>query len=763
MKKITTQSPNIKATGLLFDTNPQTMWVYDLETLQFLAVNDAAIANYGYSRKEFLSMTLNDIRPRDDLSKLHVDVANTTKTYNNAGIWRHLKKDGTLIYVQIISHEIVFRNRPARHVLVSDVTGLILKEQALIQSESNFRGLFEKNVAIMLISDPTDGQVIEANESAARFYGYSIEELKQKKMTEINALGDDALPLMKKASQQEKSYFVFMHKLKNGESRMVEVYFSRVMIDGRHCLHSIIHDITEKKEAQKMLQLLNRAVEQGPAGIFITDTSGRILYVNSRYCKITGYSAKELKGKNPRLFKSGKMQPSEYQKLWSTILEGKIWRGEMLNKRKNGDLYWEYAVIAPVSDDSGGTTHYVAIKEDITAQKRLIEQLELSKTAAEEANRLKSAFLQNMSHELRTPLIAILGFAEILNEELEDPEFREMAEKIEYSAIRLLDTIKSILALSHAESKLLPVNNTVINICAVAQDQFESFREKAGEKGLGYYISLPKETVFALLDEEMFSRIIYHLLDNAIKFTVKGEVKLSIQTEMIQKEDGQDWLEIKVRVADTGIGIAEEKIPLIFSAFRQVSEGYNRAFEGSGLGLTLSKMFTEKMGGRIDVRSSQNEGTVFEAVFTVRKQDYSLAEPVNTGKCSGSGNILLVEDEPVVFNIVQKMLGSTMVLELAGDAESALEMMKVRSYELVLLDINLGGGMSGLEAINLIRRIPGYESIPVIACTVYTKGGDDEEYIRQGFDDILPKPFSRQTLIEKISRWMNPEKLETGG
>ena len=144
MNKKITQNKNIKATGLLFDTNPQTMWVYDLETLQFLAVNDAAIANYGYSRKEFLSMTLNDIRPRDDLSKLHVDVANTTKTYNNAGIWRHLKKDGTLIYVQIISHEIVFRNRPARHVLVSDVTGLILKEQALIQSESNFRGLFEK-------------------------------------------------------------------------------------------------------------------------------------------------------------------------------------------------------------------------------------------------------------------------------------------------------------------------------------------------------------------------------------------------------------------------------------------------------------------------------------------------------------------------------------------------------------------------------------------------------------------------------------------
>ncbi|MCA0390058.1 MAG: PAS domain S-box protein [Bacteroidetes bacterium] len=758
MKKITTQSPNIKATGLLFDTNPQTMWIYDLETLQFLAVNDAAIANYGYSREEFLSMTLSDIRPQDDITKLHEDVANTTKSYNNAGIWRHLKKDGTLIYVQIISHEVVFRNRPARHVLVSDVTGLILKEQALIQSESNFRGLFEKNVAVMLIFDPTDGQVVEANESAARFYGYSVAELKQKRMTQINSLGEDCLPLMKKSLLEEQSYFVFVHKLKNGERRVVEVYSSKVIIDGRLCLHSIIHDVTEKKEAQKMLQLLNRAVEQSPTGIFITDTFGRIIYVNSRYCQITGYTSQELSGENPKLFKSGRMERSEYENLWNTILAGNIWRGELLNKRKNGDLYWEYAVIAPVSDDSGEITHFVAVKEDITTRKKMLEQLELSKAAAEEANRLKSAFLQNMSHELRTPLIAILGFAEILNEELEDSELRGMTEKIEYSANRLLETIKSILALSHAESKLLPVNTTVINVCAVAQDQFNIFREKAGVKGLGYNILLPEETIYALLDEEMFSRIIYHLLDNAIKFTMKGEVSLSIHTEMMITENGHELLEVKVRVADTGIGIAEEKIPLIFSAFRQVSEGYNRAFEGSGLGLTLSKMFAEKMGGRIDVRSTQNEGTVFDAVFTVRKQDYSLAEPVNTRKCSGSGLILLVEDEPVVFNIVQKMLGSTMVLELAGDAESALEMMKQRNYELVLLDINLGGGMSGLEAVNLIRRIPGYESTPVIACTVYTKGGDDDEYIRQGFDDILPKPFSRQTLNEKVSRWMNPEK-----
>jgi len=758
MKKFTTQSRNIKVTGLLFDSNPQTMWIYDLETLQFLAVNDAAIANYGYSRKEFLAMTLNDIRPKDDISKLHKDIAHTTSNYNNAGVWRHIKKDGTLIYVQIISHEILFRNRPSRHVLVTDVTQLIMKERALTRSEGNFRGLFEKNVAIMIIFDPADGQIVEANDSAAKFYGYSIEELKQKKMTEINSLGLDALPVMKKAAQKEQSYFEFVHKLKNGERRVVEVYTSRVIVDERLCLHSIVHDITEKKEAQKMLQILNRAVEQGPAGIFITNISGKIIYVNSRYCKITGYSAKELRGKNPRLFKSGLIERSEYEKLWKTILGGEVWRGELLNKKKNGDLYWEYAVIAPVSDDSGEITHFVAIKEDVTDQKKLMEQLEISKAVAEEANRLKSAFLQNMSHELRTPLIAILGFAEILNEEIEDEEFRGMAEKIEHSANRLLETIKSILALSHAESKSLPINTTLIEVCGIVKDQYRHFSEKAESKGIEYTLSLPGNEVYALLDDEMFSRTVFNLLDNAIKFTSKGRVEITVETNPVKSEDTNGHNVITIRVSDTGIGIANDKIPLIFTAFRQVSEGYNRAYEGSGLGLTLSKMFVEKMGGEIRVTSSEEAGTTFEVSFTVPATEFVKSDSTAGVQLAELGSILLVEDEPVVYNIIQKMLGSGVTVEIAPNAEVALDMMRQRSYELVLMDINLGSGMSGLEAVNLIRRIAGYENIPVVACTVYTKGGDGQEFLNQGFDDILPKPFSRQSLHEKISRWMNLQK-----
>ncbi len=750
-----TLNENITVTGLLFDSNPQAMWIYDIETLKFLAVNDAAIMSYGYSREEFLGMTLYDIRPAEDIERLHNDVLATSGYYNKSGIWRHRKKDGSLIFVEIVSHEIIFRNHPARHVLASDVTQAVLSQEALQRSESNFRGLFENNVAVMIIVDPTDGRIIEANQSAANFYGYSIDELKRLTVSDINRLGEDTLLLLSKAARSDKAYFEVSHILKNGETREVEVYSSRVIIDGKNCLHSIIHDVTDKKQFQRMLYLLNQAVEQGPTGIIITDIAGTILYVNARYSKMSGYPRDEIIGKNPRMFKSGKVKRERYEKLWNTITDGKIWRGELMNKKKNGELYWEYAVIAPVKDDNGKINYFIAVKEDVTKQKQLVAQLELAKDEAEEANRLKSSFLQNMSHELRTPLIAILGFAEILREDLEDIEFQSMAERIENAAKSLLETIKSILALSHVESKLLPINTTVIDISEIAIEKFNSFFERATSKGLDFTISLPSEKVYALLDEEMYSRVIYNLLDNAIKFTPKGSINLKIEKTQVTEENGERMQDIKISVSDTGVGIPEDKIPLIYGAFRQISEGYNRSFEGSGLGLTLAKMFVEKMGGRIEVRSRYGVGTTFEVIFRVEDTDISKTVPNGTTPLRGNGKILLVEDEVIVYDIIQKMLSSSFSVELACNAESALEMMKSQVFELILMDINLGHGMTGIDAVKHARKIPGYKDVPIIASTVYTKGGDEELFYKQGFDDVLPKPFTRQTFLGKIEKWVN--------
>jgi PAS domain S-box-containing protein len=157
----------------LFRDNPQPMWIYDLESLQFLEVNNAAINDYGYSKEEFLSMTLADIRPKEDVPALYEDVKKTWRKYNKAGVWRHLKKNGELILVSIISHEIDYEGRKARHVMISDITEEIKFREALQVSESNFRQLFENNITIMLIIDPETAYIVDANHAALallRFY-----------------------------------------------------------------------------------------------------------------------------------------------------------------------------------------------------------------------------------------------------------------------------------------------------------------------------------------------------------------------------------------------------------------------------------------------------------------------------------------------------------------------------------------------------------------------------------------------------------------
>ena len=361
--------------------------------------------------------------------------------------------------------------------------------------------------------------------------------------------------------------------------------------------------ITNRTEEE--LRKLSSAVKQSSATIIITDTLGNVEYVNPKFTEVTGYSSDEVKGKNTRILESGLTTPEEHTNLWNTIKSGNEWHGEIRNKKKNGELYWESSSISPIRNAEGEITHFLAVKEDITEKKKIEMELIESKEKAEEMSRLKSNFLANMSHELRTPLIGIIGFAEMLVEELENEEKKQMAESILQSGERLSRTLDLILDLSMLESDKLNMNKHKVNILDAIKESIYSSRQAARKKGLKFNFESNGKEIYCNVDKKLFGRAIHYFLDNSIKFTQKGSISIKVFT------NGN----ATIQITDTGIGISKEKLKLIFQPFRQASEGNSRKYEGTGLGLTLAKKFIEVLGGTVTVKSEEAKGAIFTIEF----------------------------------------------------------------------------------------------------------------------------------------------------
>lgn len=276
--------------------------------------------------------------------------------------------------------------------LAYGITNLRAKS-ALQESENRYRGMFENHPAVKLVIDPKDGQIVDANPSACKFYGYSRDQLRSMKIGDINILPPDQIERkMGTTVGQNGGRFEFSHQLASGEIRQVEVHSGPFEIDGRKLLYSTIHDISEQFRTRDLLRKTSQAVEQSPSLVVITDRSGAIEYVNQRFVDVTGYERHEVLGQNPRILQGGETSAEEYAQLWATITSGQVWRGQFHNRKKNGDLYWEQAAISPIKNEDGEITHFVALKEDITLRKT-IEQQEQEQRALAEALRNISMIL----------------------------------------------------------------------------------------------------------------------------------------------------------------------------------------------------------------------------------------------------------------------------------------------------------------------------------------------------------------------------------
>lgn len=374
---------------------------------------------------------------------------------------------------------------------------------------------------------------------------------------------------------------------------------------GEKFVAEIYLDVTERRIVEEKAFTLSSIIEQSPSIILLTDTEGKIDYVNPKFTEITGYTREEVIGKNPSILKSGEMSPDEYKALWETVKAGNEWRGEFHNKKKNGEFFWEYASISPLRNSKGEITHYLAIKEDITERKKMEAELQRAREIAESAAQVKSQFLANMSHELRTPMNSILGISGILakknSENLTDKQLKGL-NMINQSGQRLLDLIDDILDLARLEAKKAETTMEEF-VLKDLLSEVDGFSRGILKENISFSIKKKEALPVTLLsDRKKIIQILTNLISNAIKFTHEGKIELEIYKEAEN---------INFSVKDTGIGISAEHMDLIFQRFKQVDGSHSRNYKGTGLGLSISRELAQLLKGKIFVESEPGVGSTF--------------------------------------------------------------------------------------------------------------------------------------------------------
>ncbi len=501
-------------------------------------------------------------------------------------------------------------------------------------------------------------------------------------------------------------------------------------------IEGFIIDITEQRTSESQLLLLSTALETADNGIVITDSEGNIVWANAAFAKMTGYSVGDVLGKNARILKSGKHTPIYYKELWDTINSGEVWRGELINQRKNGTFYDEEMTISPVKDTLGRVSHFIAIKQDITERKKAnqalkeseerfrglyenatigiyqatlegkilmanptmvemlgfdsfeqlyffnfnkgytnqedrgkfigileresvifgfestwrrldrniiyiresaraikdkdnniiyyegtIEDITESKRAeyalieakekAEKSDRLKTEFLAQMSHEIRTPINAILSFANLLKEEVEnkvEEDLRDGFKIFDVEGKRIIRTIDLILNMAQLQTDTYVPSLQMVDLYSdVLVGAYDEYEPLAVEKNLQFLLIKKTDNAFVMADEYSVKQIISNLIDNAIKYTNSGKIEA-----VIERDEDERTI---IRIEDTGIGISKEYLPNLFTMFTQEEHGYSRKFDGSGLGLALVKKYCELNRAEIDVKSEKGKGSTFTIIF----------------------------------------------------------------------------------------------------------------------------------------------------
>lgn len=638
-----------------------------------------------------------------------------------------------------------------------DITEQKLVAEALRASHLRYQHLVAELNEIIWTASLDGKMVMDINDAFSNIYGIYSEQIVNDPQFWLEAVHPDDREIAERSSQDlfKKGKTEVEYRVVKPDGTIVWLLDKKSVIYNENGeaiqIGGIATDITERKLTEEKLRHSEarfRSLIENSSDVFmVLDKGLHINFASYSFERIVGYSVSNVLGNSFQnfIFEEDK---EHLLKIFDQVQTHprEIFTATFRQITYSQSLCWFEAKLVNWLDEpsiNGIVVNY----RDITERLQVQDELFLAKEKAEEHSRLKSSFLANMSHELRTPLIGILGFSEFLMQDLTDPELNEMAERINKCGIRLSDTLNLILDLSKLEADRMDFRYEQIDLIPVATEVFNSFTAFAEKKNIHYSFLYNVDFLLMGIDKRAITSILTNLLNNALKFTAEGSVNLAIYSE---------GKAVTIQVADSGIGIDPVFHSIIFDEFRQVSEGVSRNFEGAGLGLSITKKLIDKFGGSITLSSNVGEGAVFTVLFPtlgIESSQINFKQPaaIVPSEIPETENnkpvALLIDDDPMAYSVLKRYVKNRLDIFSTQDGESALKLLRVRKYDIIFMDINLGHGIDGIEATKAILAIPGYATTPIIALTAYAMTGDKEEFLAAGCTHYVSKPFGADTIL----------------
>lgn len=641
-----------------------------------------------------------------------------------------------------------------------DITERKKIELRVTQSESRFRGLFEKSPALISIHD-LNGKLVDVNQTTLDVLGYSKEELigkslgnflRQEGRLHIETEYKDII------EREGKDEGISVAKTKEGEDVHLLYQNHLVSINNEEpYILGFAQDITAiiiaEMELKKSEEKYKGIIDNMNLGLVEIDVEGTIIYANSSFCQMISHSQEELIQKSAVRVYQTLNSEIDFPEILGQRLSGKSDSYEMSFIDKNGNPKWMLISGAPVRDKNGMVKGSIGIHLEITKQKLLEADLRKAKDDAENSAQAKEMFLANMSHEIRTPLNAIMGIGGLLAKTKIDDQQHFFLSTIQTAAQNLLVIINDLLDFSKMESGSLSFEEINFSITDLLLKTKQVLLYKAEEKGLSVDFDFdPKIAPILIGDPYRLNQVILNIVTNAIKFTEKGAV--TILCSVVSEESDIQHLRIEIR--DTGIGISEEFINNLFDKFAQEDNTITRKYGGTGLGMSISKELIEMMGGSLEVKSKKSIGTSFFVNLSLKKGQQSLTQisdvkKLNTALLRGK-RILLVEDNEMNRLLATTLLGHYGVeVDEAEDGKVAITILNSKEYDLILMDLQMPE-MDGLQATEYIRsHLDG--TIPIIALTANVFKEEQERCFKVGMNDFISKPFEEDSFIQMITKW----------